>query len=193
MITSKTKNENYLGYLTLEIIMVTVVTFLGSAFIVFYVLGKSDSRRKTQNLEYLFNHPYIFGFICILPALLAIGFLLYFRNRNYIVGYLFNQTSKQLVISYRKILTKTKYTINLTYDEIEIKDFNEKKILFNQAYKGKRIIDTVTDLNLDFVVNNFIWEEQAREKIHFLREINRISNTQNSIPEPSQDLASRKR
>ena len=174
MTRSKTKNENYLGYLILEIIMVTVITFMGVAFVVFYATGKSDSRSKTQNLKSLFDNPFVFGIICTLPALLAVGSLLFFRNRNYIVGYLFDDHSNQLLLEYRGILTKGSKEIRIPYDEICTKDFNERKILFNQTYKGKSVIIEGKKLKLDFVTNNFIWEDQPREKVHFLKELERI-------------------
>lgn len=176
MTISKTQSENYLGYLILEIIMVMVITFLGVAFIVFYALGRADSKGKSHFLEYLFDHPLIFGVICILPAIVAVASLLYFRNRNYIVGYLFDDESAQLTLKYRGILNKSAKLICIPYEKLRTKQFSERKLLFNQTYKGKRIFMNHMNLNLDFVSNNFIWEEQPREKISFLEELERIQN-----------------
>lgn len=178
MITSRTKNENYLGYLILEIIMVAVITFLGTAFLVFYLAGRSDNRNKTHRLEYLFDHPAIFGLICIAPAILAIGSVLYFRNRNYIVGYAFDDDTKILKISYRGVLSKTIKQVTLPYEKLETVPFSEKKVLFNQAYKGIRILMKEQELKLDFVTNNFIWEKQPRERVYFLEELKRIEQIQ---------------
>lgn len=174
MITSKTKNENYLSYLILEIIMVTVITFLGVAFVVFYFTGKSDTKTKTTYLMYLLDNPMIYGFICLLPALLAIIILLYLRNRNYIIGYQFEDSSKTLHLKYRGLLNKLSKDISIPYNEISTKDFSEKKFLFNQTYKGKSIIIKEINLKIDFVTNNFIWENQPREKVFFLQELQRI-------------------
>lgn len=177
MITSKTQNENYFGYLILEIIMVTVITFLGVAFIVFYGLGRADTRSKSNHLEYLFDHPFIFGLICLLPAILAVASLLYFRNRNYIIAYLFDDESAQLTLKYRGIINKSAKLICIPYDKIRTKEFSEKKLLFNQTYKGKRVFIDHMNLKLDFVSNNFIWEEQPKEKVAFLQELERISSS----------------
>lgn len=176
MTTSKTKNESYFGYLILEIIMVAIITFLGVAFAVFYLTGKSDTRRKTNNLEYLFDNPIIFGLICILPALLAVALLIYFRNRNYIIGYQFNDLTNTLILKYRRLVNKVAQEISIPYTEIHLKEFNERKFLFNQTYKGKSFRIKENKLKLDFVTNNFIWEDQPREKIHFLHELERIKN-----------------
>lgn len=175
MTTSKTKNENYLAYLILEILMVAVITFLGVAILVFYTTGKSDTRSKTQKLEYLFDNPLIFASICILPTLLAVAALLYFRNRNYIVAYLFDDNLDHLLLKYRGLVNKTSKDISIPYEEVWSRDFSERKFLFNQTYMGKRVIIERQDLKLDFVTNNFIWEEQPREKIHFLKELERIN------------------
>ena len=176
MITSKTKNENYFGYLILEIIMVSVVTFLGTAIIVFYSMGKSDARAKTHNLESTFGNPLIFSIICFTPVVIAVFSLLYFRNRNYIVGYSFDDIHSKLTLTHRGILNKVNHEIQINYHDIVTQQFSERKILFNQAFKGVRIHIENKKPVLDFVTNNFIWEEQPREKIHFIEELNRISS-----------------
>lgn len=174
MITSKTKNENYLGYLILEIIMVTIITFMGVAFVVFYFTGRIDSRHDSRNLQYLFDNPWMYGFICFLPALLAVVLLLVFRNRNYIIGYYFDDESNMLVLKYRGLVNKALKDISVPYSDVNTKDFSEKKFLFNQTYKGKSIVMKNANLTLDFVTNNFIWEDQPRERIHFMHELERI-------------------
>ena len=174
MTSSKTKDENYLAYLIMEIIMAAVITFIGTALVVFYITGKSDVRKKTDQLEYLFDNPLIYGAICILPALLAVTSLLYFRNRNYIVGYQFDDDSNTLFLKYRGLVNKVSKDIAIPYNEVRTKDFSERKVLFNQTYKGKSVLIEGNKLKLDFVTNNFIWEEQPREKIRFLEELARI-------------------
>lgn len=176
MISSRTKNENYFGYLILELIMVSVVTFLGTAIIVFYSLGRSDARGKTNHLESTFGNPWIFSIICVTPALIGVCSLLYFRNRNYITGYLFDDSNSTLTLSYRGINNKVNREIQLNYTDIYTQQFSEKKFLFNQAYKGTRIVLEDKKLALDFVTNNFIWEKQPREKVHFLEELYRIES-----------------
>jgi len=176
MTSSKTKHENYLGYLILEIIMVTIITFIGVAFVVFYFIGKIDSKQNSRNLQYLFDNPWMYGFICFLPALLAVALLLVFRNRNYIIGYHFDDESNMLVLKYRGLANKALKDISVPYREINTKDFSEKKFLFNQTYKGKSIVMKNANLTLDFVTNNFIWEDQPRERIHFMQELERIKN-----------------
>lgn len=175
MITTRTKNENYSGYLILEIIMVAVVTFIGTAILVFYATGKSDVRRKTQHLEYFFVNTLFFALICMLPALLAVILLLYFRNRNYIIGYQFDELSSTLFLQFRGLMNRRAQDISIPYSTVYTRDFCEKKFLFNQTYKGKSIMLAGEKRTLDFVTNNFIWEEQPREKIYFLQELERIS------------------
>ena len=177
MITARTKNENFLHYLIMEIIMVAVVTFIGVAFMIFYFSGRSDNRTNTNKLQYLFDHPFIFFLLCFLPVVVGVSFLLYFRNRNYIVGYLFDHDKKLLSLLYRKISNKHLYTMDISFQDVLISDFNERKILFNQTYKGKTLKTQGTNQQLDFVTNNFIWEEDPRKKMDFLEELYHIDPT----------------
>lgn len=174
MISSRTKNENYLAYLFLEIIMVGVITFIGTALIVFYGLGKSDSRGNGHKLDYLFDNPLVFGAICLVPTFIAVGFLLYFRNRNYIVGYHFDHHHQLLTLAYRGLRKKSLRTIDVPFGAFYTQPFRERKILTNQPAKGTSIILKENQLQLDFVTNNFIWEQQPREKMGFLEEVGRV-------------------
>ncbi|MES2556110.1 MAG: hypothetical protein V4604_08165 [Bacteroidota bacterium] len=174
MITSRTKNENYLAYLLLEIIMVGVITFVGMAIIVFYSLGKSDNRRNTDRLEYLFDNPVVFGALCLIPTLIAVGFLLVVRNRNYIVGYQFDHENKLLTLQYRGLRKKSLRTTEVAFNAFYSQPFRERKVLTNQPSKGTSIILKDQNLQLDFVVNNFIWEQQPRERVGFLEELGRV-------------------
>ncbi|HLP56621.1 MAG TPA: hypothetical protein VK151_16410 [Fluviicola sp.] len=171
MITSRTKNENYLAYLFFEILMVGVITFIGTALIVFYSTGRSDTRHDTRKLDYLFDNPFVFGIICLIPALIAVAFLLYFRNRNYIVGYRFDHQNKLLMLEYRGLRKKSLSTIEVGFDHFSIKPFTERKIFANQPLKGTSIMVADKNLQLDFVTNNFIWEKQPRERVAFLEEL----------------------
>lgn len=176
MINSRTKNENYLGYLIVECIMVAVITFIGVGFALFFGSGKSDNRTGGHLLEYLFDHPLLFGFLCITPAIIGISFLLYFRSRNYIVGFFFDDQMSELTIKYRGILSRNVAELKIPYAEMKVQDFNERKILFNQTYKGKRVRLANNQKAFDFVTNNFIWEKQPRERVFFLEQINRIKS-----------------
>lgn len=179
VITSRTKNENYLGYLIFEIIFVGAITFIGTGLLVFNGLGRSDVRNDHKNLDDLFENPLLFALICLIPAAIGVGSVLYFRNRNYIIGYLFDDTSKQLTVQHRGILSKKINQISIPFEEIESNDFSERKIFVNQTYKGKSIRKKGEKIKLDFVTNNFIWEKQPREKLYFLEELARMNNLYN--------------
>jgi hypothetical protein len=116
----------------------------------------------------------MYGVICFLPALLAVALLLVFRNRNYIIGYHFDDENNTLVLKYRGLANKALKDISVPYRDVNTIDFSEKKFLFNQTYKGKSIVMKNENLTLDFVINNFIWEDQPRERIHFMHELKRI-------------------
>jgi heme/copper-type cytochrome/quinol oxidase subunit 2 len=154
--------------------MLAIITFLGVAFVLFYFVGRTGSNSKTRYLEYLMDNPGVYGLICFIPTLLAVTLLLFFRNRNYVIGYHFDDTSDTLLLKYRGLVNKELKDIRVLYNEIIIQDFNEKKFLFNQTYRGKSITVKSANLTLDFVTNNFIWEDQPREKIHFIQELERI-------------------
>lgn len=174
LIYSKTKDENYLAYLIMELISVFIITGVLIGMIVFYAVGRSDARYNTNHSLLLFDHPKIYIFICVIPALIAMGLVVIFRNRNYVVGYRFNNELEILILSYRGLLKKENKTIEVLYSDLRVKDFKELNFLFNQANRGKRVIINKTQLRLDFVSNNFIWENQPREKVHFLRELRRL-------------------
>ena len=173
MIRSHTNNENYMSYLVMEIFIVAIITFISTAIIIFYTGLRSDVRRDTTNLESLLNNPFFFMAVCLIPAIIAIIALLYFRNRNYIVGYLFDDDKKTLTIEYRSLRKKLK-RISIEYQNLTIKKFQEKKILVNQTYKGSRIVTSNNQLKLDFITNNFIWEKQTRDKVNFVDELKRL-------------------
>ena len=157
--------------------MVSVVTFLGVAIVVFYLVGKSDVRSNSNKLEYLFDHPFIFAMICFAPVLISIAFVCYYRKRNYIVGYHFDDDLNVLQIVYRGISAKNSSSVAIVYQDLQTTKFSERKMLFNPTYQGIRINSKSQALKLDFVTNNFIWEEQPRERVYFIEELERISTS----------------
>lgn len=140
MITSKTKNENYFAYLIFEIIIISVITFVGAGIVIFYLTGKVDTRTKTNYLAFLFENAFIFGLICMLPAVVAVIILLYFRNRNYIIAFQFDDPSNSLLLQYRSLRNKVPIEICIPYNEVNTIDFNEKKFLFIKLTKGNRSV-----------------------------------------------------
>ena len=173
-IYSNTKNENYFSYLLMEIIMVSILTFIAGGLFIFYILGRLDNNNSSNYLEYLFNNPGIYALLCLIPCCIAIAMLLYFRNRKYIIGFLFNEQKKILEITYRGLLKNSIAKIELPYPEIKVINFKDFKVIFNSQYKGKRIHCLKEDIYLDFIVNNFIWEEHPKEKHLFLASLNSI-------------------
>lgn len=174
LVSSNSQDENYLAYLFIEMVLVFVITVVIIGLIVFYSTGSSDVRLDSNHLGLLTDNPLLFGVICTIPAIIAVGVVVFFRNRNYIVGYFFNDESNLLFISYRGLINKKIKTVEIPYSKLSSKDFKEVKFLFNEANRGKRLKLKNPDLHLDFVSNNFIWEKQPREKVHFLHELHRV-------------------
>ncbi|MFN8863748.1 MAG: hypothetical protein ACK500_08870 [Flavobacteriales bacterium] len=169
--SSATKNENYLAYLLIEIILVIVLTTAVTGLAILFVLGKMDVRMNTQRLDYFLTNPLVYGLVCFAVSLVAVAFLLYYRNRKYIVGYSFDDANSCLVVEYRTLWNKSASEVRLPYVTLTVTHFEEKKMLFNQVYEGKRLSTTGQDLRLDFVTNNFIWEEQRKDRIDFLERL----------------------
>lgn len=174
MTSSRTKSENYINYLIFEVFLSFLITFLGVAIIVFYFAGRSDNRRDTQNLETLFDSPFLYISICAIPALIAVTFLLYFRNRNFIVGYQFDEKKRVLSLLIRGLKKSSLRTVDVDFKNVSVHDLRERKFLFNARYEGLTltVVDTKS-IKYDFVANNFIWEEQIRERVYFLKEAKR--------------------
>ena len=168
---SRTKNENYISYLVLELLLSFLITFLGVAIIVFYIVGRMDSRRDTQQLETLFDTPFLYVSVCTIPALIAVAFLLYFRNRNFIVGYHFDEENKVLNLLVRGLRKSSVRPVSVPFRDISVHNLRERKFLFNARYEGLTltVVDTIVT-KYDFVSNNFIWENQIRERVHFINE-----------------------
>lgn len=177
MTHSSTRNENYLGYLVIEMILVMVLTSGAAMLMLLFGLGKMGSRSDFSMLDYLLTNPIVFGLICVSVGLVAVGFLLKYRNRKYVVGYLFDDGEACLVVEHRTLWSKTSEQVSLPFSQLNVTDFTEKKFLFNQAYEGKRLSLQDQNLKLDFVTSNFIWEEQRNDRIHFLEELERITET----------------
>jgi|SRR5690554_950540 len=169
VIFSKTRDENYLAYLFIELILVFVITSVGTGLLIFFSVGRADSQRNTNNIEFLFENPFIYVLICLTAAIIAMGLILHFRNRNYIVGYAFNNETLSLRLSYRGLLKKDIKSIEIPYSELLWKDLKERNFLFNQVNRGKRIKHKNQSLYLDFISNNFIWEKQVRQKYIFFK------------------------
>lgn len=180
MVRSQTQNENYISYLMMELIMAAVLTFIGAGLIIFYVAGKSETRSDSGILKYLFDNPFYLILLCLVPVIIAIGTLLYFRNRNYIIGYKFDYDNGKLAIEYRG-LGKKIYSEEIDFENLLVSKFHELKILMNQRYRGVRIKQVDKPLKLDFVSNNFIWEKQIRKKIEFLRELEQLEKGTHNI------------
>src|SRR5690554_2538234 len=118
VIFSKTRDENYLAYLFIELILVFVITSVGTGLLIFFSVGRADSQRNTNNIEFLFENPFIYVLICLTAAIIAMGLILHFRNRNYIVGYAFNNETLSLRLSYRGLLKKDIKSIEIPYSEL---------------------------------------------------------------------------
>lgn len=174
-IYSNTKNENYFSYLLMEVIVIAALTFIASGLLIFYILGRLDSNKGSNYLEILFNNPGLYALLCLIPCCIAIAMLLYFRNRKYIVGFLFDKQNQILEITYRGLLKSSISKIDLPYSEIKVINFKDFKVIFNEQYKGKRIHCLKKDIYLDFIINNFIWEEHPKEKNLFLTSLNSIN------------------
>lgn len=160
--------------------MVAIVTFLTVMIIAFYGIGKSDNRNHTQKLSYFFDNPFVFALFGLIPTTIAIVALLYFRSRKYIVAFHFDDEQKELTVAYRGLMSKKIETKIIPYANLMIKEFKERKILFNQPYSGISILQLENNTTLDFVSNNFIWEQQPRERVYFLQKIEEIGD--NTIP-----------
>lgn len=176
IISSKSRNDNFIIYLIFEIIMVAVVTFIAIGFLTFYIFGRLDSRGNSNFLERLFETPLLFGSICIVPAVFGVLCILYLRSRNYIVAYSFNDAENFLKLEYRGVIKKETKEIEIDYSNLIVKGFKERKVLFNQSYKGISF-DIGERKTIDFVSNNFIWEKQPRERKAFMQQIKEHSRS----------------
>lgn len=172
---STTRNEHYLIYLLFELILVSIVTFLISGFILFYLLGKTDSKTTSNYLDFLFDNPAIYAALCLIPTIISCFFILYYKNRHYIVGFAFDDELKQLTICYRKLMRRRNQEASFPYGEVAFKKFKEKSFLFTQPYEGFSVI-TREKHTFDFVLNNFIWEKQPLDKKAFIEAIKRAGD-----------------
>lgn len=181
MTESKTKHDNYIGYLILELLLTGIFTFLVTALGIFYGSLKSDVKNDSDHLLDLLGDPLSYSLICLIPTLVAIVFLLSYRNVNYIIGFEFNEPEQFLTLRYRRLFRKDNNDIQIPYSEISTIPLKEKKFFFNFSNKGKRFSVPNSILKLDFVTNNFIWEYQPRSRVYFLEELERIENNQSNL------------
>src|SRR5690606_29791766 len=110
MVISITKNNNYIMYIIFEIVLTSIVTFLGIGLFIFFLLIRSKS---TETLLNLLENPLLFALIILIPVLLGTLFIFYKRSRNYIVGYEFNSDKNNIALSYRTLFTKESIIIEL--------------------------------------------------------------------------------
>jgi len=176
MIRSRTYKENYISYLAFEIALTFVLTFVAAGIVVFYSAGKSDARHHGHQLDYFSDNFPVYAFLCAAPALIAVAVILRNRNRNYIVGYAFDDNRKELSLLVRKLKAASLRTLTVGYTELKTEAFTEKKVFFNERYHGLSLV--TSSGKLDLVRNNFIWEKQPRERIAFLDKIAEIEEQQ---------------
>ncbi|MBU2019930.1 MAG: hypothetical protein KJ941_09820 [Bacteroidetes bacterium] len=138
MIWSKTRNENYFGYLIMEIVMVAAITFIGVGLVVFYLTMRVDAKTDSDNLMYLFGNPFIFAMVCLAPTSIGIACLIFYRQRNYIVGFQFDADAKQIILCYRSLFKKEIKECKMDYSLVKMADFSEKKCCLTKSIKACR-------------------------------------------------------
>lgn len=174
MIVSKTRGENYVSYLLIELILLFVITFIGTGLIVFYGLLFVNPSGGGLSLKNIFDNPLIYTGICVAPALVTLFFALHSRNRSYIVGFRFDDEREELELMIRNLRASSLHTVRVPYTSIFSQRFAERRILFNARYQGIRLF--VGRNRYDFVANNFIWETQPRERIAFTEQLEQIGS-----------------
>lgn len=172
MVISCYSESNFFRFLLMEMLMTSLVSFLGFGLLIFYFLMNLESKAGNESLTSLLNNPALFALVIIIPVAVLNLIMIHKRKRNYIVGFFFENELGILKLKYR-ILNSNKCTeIEIPFEEICADSFYDKKFFFNQAYKGVRI--KKDNLDLDFVSNNFIWEEDIRAKKYFLTRIKEL-------------------
>lgn len=167
MIVSKTYNENYFSYLIFEILMVSLATGLLVGCLIFYSLGRSESRWGADNLSFLLSNFWILILKCAVPALLSALVVVFNRKRNYIVGWKSEKDSVHLII--RGLSKSSIETVVFSKTDAEIRKFEDQAFLIIPRYKGYRIIDKTSGRKFEYVSNNFIWEKQIKDNILILK------------------------
>jgi len=170
MITSGNEKDNFSAYLIIEIVMVAIFTFFATAF--FIVISSSKSGAGHNSSLAPFERPIFTALICLANTLLAIGFVLFYRNQNYVVGYEFDHKNKNVKLLVRGLAKRSLRTILVQYNNMLVKEFRERKFAFNEAYEGFKIQPKDTKEKYYFVRNNFIWEKRWEERTIFVRELN---------------------
>jgi hypothetical protein len=159
--------ENYLIYLIFEILLVGLTTAIMLVCFIFYITLKADTDTGSRSSDYLFSHPLLYSALCILPALASVLFIGVFRKRNYIVGWKIDNYEIQIAI--RGLRRSNIETVILNQSDVRISKFEDQGFLIVPKYKGYRLKDSISMRTFDFVVNNFIWEKQIRDRVSFSR------------------------
>jgi len=166
MIASKTYKESYISYLMFEIFMVAITTGIMIACFVFYA-GVNSAKRGPGLIDFLINDGSIYLIISVIPAFISVIFVLFYRRRNYIVG--FKVDEEYIHMQVRGLSTKSLKEITIKRSDSKISKFEDPAFLIVPRYKGYRIIDQSTGRKFEYVSNNFIWEKQIKDNILILK------------------------
>jgi heme/copper-type cytochrome/quinol oxidase subunit 2 len=184
MVRSKISKQNFLKLMLLEMLMVLIVTFLGTGLFFMFVMLKTDTRNEKNNFEYFIENPFVLVPICLIPAIICIIYIAIVKNKQFIVGFEIDRNSKTFKFEYRNLFSKKINFLSFQFDQVTINPFFDKNLLFVYGLKGIRFDSKSSNLSLFFISNNFIWEEQVNDKRYFLTEIEFIENEMNNTIQP---------
>jgi hypothetical protein len=149
--------------------MVAVTTGVMLACTIFYLVSQS-ARRTDVLINLLFNNPWSYFLVCLIPAILSALFVVFFRRRNYIVG--FKLDEDYIYLQVRGLSFKSFENVTIKRSDAKITKFEDPSFLIVPRYKGYKIYDQSSVRKFEFVSNNFIWEKQIKDKVFISQLLN---------------------
>lgn len=182
IIKTKKYDTNQTTFAYLDHFMYSILSFLASFGLIFYMLIEVDTTRRSSNyLVDLLENEKLYLLICFV---MTIGFNLYFflrnKNKQYTYKVLFNDTEHYMEIENRKKYSNRKINIRLNYKSMQYRYEKQFSKYYNKEIKQILISDNHDVVSL-IKENDFIWDKHQKEfnMIHRkLQEIEYNSNTQ---------------
>jgi len=178
--TIKPKNSelNQIGMQCIDHFIATILTFLFSYLVIFYISLKSEVKYDIYSLTYLLQNPSIYIYLCLGITVIA-NFIVYLNNcKNYSIReFTFSDKEDILTIRYKRGYSNSNCFIELS----------ENTVNFNRVYKSgflgdsNRIVNIFSNGNQIFSLNldDFVWSSDEATIAKLLNTINQIQTAHN--------------
>jgi len=163
MVLSKARYDSFIGYMVFELIGTMLLTTIVTLAIVALLLVITSERNADGEVVAKELSVLTWQLIVFLPMLISLVLVIYYRSKKYVVGFAARGDTLELLV--RNLRKASIEKVSIAKSELVVEEFDIKGFWLVSGQKGTRL--SVAKTNYNFITNNFIWEEQSRERKAF--------------------------